>query len=74
MTDSHPQQLDRLEHLEAKLAYQDQAIQDLSNEIYRQQQELDQLRQLCRSLTQKLQSHGDAGPHSSQADERPPHY
>lgn len=63
----------RLTDLETRIAFQEDTIQTLSDELYRQQKELERLQQLCNLMLQQLQdlNSGDApGP----IDEKPPHY
>lgn len=63
----------RLELIETKLAYQDDALQSLSDVLARQQSEIDSLRQAVRSLGRSLDQLRESGG-ASPADERPPHY
>jgi len=65
---------ERLATIEAKIAYQDQSIRDLSEEIYRQQQQLQQLERTCKYLVEELQTQTDAESSAVTADEKPPHY
>ncbi|MFQ5635341.1 MAG: SlyX family protein [Gammaproteobacteria bacterium] len=65
----------RLIELETKAAHQDQAILDLSEEIYRQQQQLALLRDQCRHLLSRLESLAPADQRQRDpADDVPPHY
>lgn len=63
----------RLEALESRIAHQDQTIQDLSQELFAQQRQLEQLQRHTRLLAQRLEEarHGVA---DAATDERPPHY
>lgn len=63
----------RLEALESRVAHQDQTIQDLSQELFAQQRQLEQLQRQTRLLAQRLEEarHGVA---DAATDERPPHY
>ena len=63
----------RLIDLETRIAYQEDTIQALSDEIYRQNKEMDRLQQLCNLMLQRLQEMASAGP-SGPVDEKPPHY
>jgi SlyX protein len=65
---------ERLATIEAKIAYQDQSIRDLSEEIYRQQQQLQQLERTCKYLIEELQAQTDAKSSEVTAGEKPPHY
>jgi uncharacterized coiled-coil protein SlyX len=64
---------ERIETLEFKVAHVERAIQELSDVIYRQQQELDRVLEINRQLKQQLEEletrAADAG-----AVEIPPHY
>lgn len=68
------EQENRLIDLESRVAHQDQAILEMSEEIFRQQQQLALLEGRWRSLLERVDSLSatpgtDAGP-----DEVPPHY
>jgi uncharacterized coiled-coil protein SlyX len=65
---------EQLEALEFKLAHLERGLQELSDVVVRQQQDLDQLRERSRQLAEQLgELRGQAGtpedPH-----EVPPHY
>ncbi|MFA5487665.1 MAG: SlyX family protein [Candidimonas sp.] len=62
----------RLNEIEINLVSQDDTLQQLSRTVYKQQQQLDELRALYTALVQRL-GDADDGP-SPYADERPPHY
>jgi SlyX protein len=64
----------RIDELEVRLAHQDQAVNELSNEVYRQQQQIAQLEASVRRLTARLDSAAEAQPSARPADEIPPHY
>ncbi len=70
-TQQHTEQ--RLIDLETRIAYQDDTIQTLSDELYRQQQELERLQQLCNLMLQRLQDI-TMGASDGSVDEKPPHY
>ena len=63
----------RLESLEIKVAHLERTTQELSDVIYRQQQQIDTMLNLNRQLASQLETleakSGDAGP-----AEVPPHY
>lgn len=63
----------RLEALESRIAHQDQTIHDLSQELFAQQKQVEQLQRHTRLLAQRLEEarHGVA---DAVGDERPPHY
>ena len=64
----------RLEELETRNAYQEATIQDLSAQIYEQQQQIDRLARQLESLAEKVKglASGEASPLPE--NERPPHY
>jgi SlyX protein len=64
----------RLAELETRNAYQDATIQDLSGQIYQQQQTIDRLERRLESLADKVKglATGEASPLPD--NERPPHY
>jgi SlyX protein len=64
---------DRLERLEFKVAHLEQAVQQLSDVLYRQQRELEALRERGQQLFEQVQELEDRGgdPHRA---EIPPHY
>lgn len=64
----------RLENLEMKLAYLEQASLELGDVVYRQQQELDALSARMQRLSDRLQALGERDPEHTPADEKPPHY
>ncbi|MCG2635225.1 MAG: SlyX family protein [Gammaproteobacteria bacterium] len=63
----------RLAELESRIAFQEDGIQSLSDLIHQQQQQLDRLKALCDSLTQRYQTLAEEPPENP-ANERPPHY
>jgi uncharacterized coiled-coil protein SlyX len=65
---------ERLDAIEEKLAYLEQAVHELSDVVARQQRELDQALQRNQRLMDKLAAmESDFGP-SATAHEKPPHY
>jgi len=64
---------DRLTRAEERIAYQEQAISELSDVLHRQQVQLDRLTALCTRLDERLvvMNEGNAG---DPLDEKPPHY
>ena len=63
----------RVERLEFKVAHLEKAVQDLSDVLYRQQRELDALRERNRELTVQVQELEDRGADPNPV-EIPPHY
>lgn len=62
----------RLEALESRLAHLEVALQELSDGFYRQQREIERLRQRNQQLLAEIEG-GATGP-SRTAPEPPPHY
>ncbi|MDF7825814.1 SlyX family protein [Pontiellaceae bacterium B12227] len=63
---------ERIIQLETLSALQDQTIQSLNDEIYRQQQDISRLREQLDQLEKKLLEIGE--PDQIAGIERPPHY
>jgi SlyX protein len=66
--------LARLESLEVKAAFGDDALDQLSTEVYRQQAVIERLLQEVRDLRRQLDATRVAGEGGSVRDELPPHY
>ena len=64
----------RIDELESRLAQQDHALLEISDEVYQQQQQIAQLEIQVRHLVERLKSIAPAESASNPADERPPHY
>ena len=67
------EQNQRLENIETKLAYQEQANQTLSDVIFKQQKQIDQLELICQSLIQRVKDLSESEPIALE-DNPPPHY
>jgi len=65
---------DTIERLQSKIAFLERANSDLSDVVYRQQQELDALGQRIAAIAERLTSTQLDEPMRSSEDERPPHY
>jgi uncharacterized coiled-coil protein SlyX len=65
---------ERLERLELKLAYLEQSSQELGDVVYRQQLELDALRDRVARLADRISDLAEQGREPSDEDELPPHY
>ncbi|MFU8896446.1 MAG: SlyX family protein [Gammaproteobacteria bacterium] len=65
---------DRLQQLELKLAYLERGNQELSDVVYRQQQDLDALKSRLKRLADQLRAMTEEQGDASAADEKPPHY
>ena len=65
---------DTIERIELKIAYLERANNDLSEVVYRQQQELDSLRAQVSALNGKMEAAQSEHTVYSAEQERPPHY
>lgn len=65
---------DRLTNLEIKLAHAEQSIIELSDEIFRQQQHIEQLMRQVLELNERIQTSDSAVGSGKAEDEKPPHY
>ena len=63
----------RFDDLESRIAFQEDAIDKLSDVIARQEKELDQLKRMVLILSTQIRNF-DAGEGFPKADEVPPHY
>lgn len=63
----------RITELEVKLSFADDLLEALNRTVYRQQQEIDQLRQELRAIRQQVQASLPAEPRNLR-DDIPPHY
>ena len=59
--------------IETRMAFQDDTIQELSDIIYRQQQQIDKLEKTVQLLLGKVQDLMQSQP-GAEVDEKPPHY
>jgi len=61
--------------LQVRFAYQEEALQVLSETVARQQREIDALQLALRTLAERIARFGEGGgPAPTLAEERPPHY
>ena len=65
---------ERLENIEAKITFQEDLIEELNKTVYQQQQKLERLEAICKSLAGRIQSLAEAGNEEMPANEKPPHY
>ena len=65
---------ERLTEIETKLAFQEAAVQELSDLVYAQQKEIERLTALTRRLLDRIDTLSERGGDSEPADEVPPHY
>jgi SlyX protein len=63
-----------LEHIETKIAYLEQANAELSDVVYRQQQELDALRALLIEMAARFDRGQAPATQYTAEEEKPPHY
>ncbi|MDH3640872.1 MAG: SlyX family protein [Gammaproteobacteria bacterium] len=73
MQASTPENDERFETFETKLAFQEDTIQQLNDALVEQQSRIDHLEISLRSLLERFDDEPDL-PDISVADERPPHY
>ena len=64
----------RLEHIETKLTYLEDMVEDLNNIVYAQQQKIDHQQALIDSLVEHVRELAETAPERSAGQERPPHY
>lgn len=65
---------ERLENIEAKIAFQEDLVEELNKTVYQQQQRLERLETVCESLARHIQSLTEARNEGMPAHEKPPHY
>ena len=65
---------DAIERIETKIAFLENANVELSDVVYRQQQEIAALRARLDALTQRLEAAQTPDTVRSLEEERPPHY
>ena len=63
-----------LERIELKIAYLESANQELSDIVYRQQRDIDQLRAQMSTYQRQLEAWRSEQGDNVPLDERPPHY
>lgn len=64
-----------LERIESKIAFLESANAELSDVVYRQKKELDELRARLAALSERLdEAQAEAGRPYSLEEEKPPHY
>ena len=65
---------DRIERLEERVAHQEHSLQLLGDEMFQQQQQLEQMTLLVRELSERVKNFSDNSGGGSNTDEPPPHY
>lgn len=64
----------RIERLEERAAHQEHSLQLLGDEMFQQQQQLEQLTLLVRELSERVKNFTDNNGGGGNTDEPPPHY
>jgi len=65
----------RLENIECKLTSQEDLLDTLNQQVYRQQQKLDEMERLCSALARRLKEvTSNTAGQSGLPHDRPPHY
>ncbi len=65
---------ERLEKIESKIAFLEDAVDDLNKTLYAQQKQIDQLQAIIESLVSHVRELSDTVGERGPANERPPHY
>lgn len=65
---------DRLTEIEIKVAHIEQSLNELSDVLYRQQELITRLEQMCEHLQQRIQASGEGIESTNPTDDKPPHY
>ncbi len=66
---------ERLMEIETRIAFQEHTIKDLSDVIYKQQQEIDRLATICAALEKRSKELSESNQEiDAPANEKPPHY
>ena len=66
---------ERLADLEIRLARQDDLVETLNTQVYRQQKKIDELEALCTALAGRMRELAvGLSQRNAAVDERPPHY
>jgi SlyX protein len=65
---------DRLTEIEIKIAHMEQAVNELSDVLYHQQQLIERLETGLEKLAENLASAGEGPTQTDAADQKPPHY
>ena len=63
----------RIIDLETKISFQDKSIEDLSDSVYRQQQQLGELEKKLQIIQKRIESDQN-GDSEIRPQEKPPHY
>jgi SlyX protein len=64
----------RLIELEMKLAHAEKSVEDLSDVVYKQQMQIDNLEKIFILLSKRIQNYSNGEAEIGPANEKPPHY
>lgn len=64
----------RLVDMESRLAFQEQTLVQMSDQVAAQQLQIDKLERLTRALSEHIRDMANAAAGSQPVDETPPHY
>jgi len=67
-------QATQLEQIETKIAFLERANTELSDVVFRQHREIEDLRQRLNNLMERIEAARSVEPATRPEDERPPHY
>lgn len=65
---------ERLVNIETKITFQEDLIEELNKTVYQQQQKLNRLEAICKSLVKHVESLSEGRNEGMPVNERPPHY
>jgi len=65
---------ERLIHIEEKITFQEDQIDELNKTVYQQQQRLERLEEFCRELAAQIRALSETRNAGPSVNERPPHY
>ncbi|EGB15151.1 SlyX family protein [Pseudodesulfovibrio mercurii] len=65
---------DRIERLESLIALQDRTMEKLSDQLFDQQKQIDDLTRLVERLARKVRAMDEEMEHAGPVDVPPPHY
>ena len=65
---------DRLVEIETKMAFQENTIKDLSDAVYSQQKQIENINKTLKLLVDQIDDSSAISPRGNLKDEKPPHY
>ena len=65
---------DRINELETKLAFQEDAVNELNAAVYEQHKKIAELQAVCKKLAERLEAQNPADAMPETTDVPPPHY